>query len=63
VATREPKRDKEREDRIVMEVVVDTYDEVERAMTWYYYLEDRLHFPFTAICIAKRAIPVACSWW
>jgi hypothetical protein len=56
VATREPKRDKHREDRIVMEVVVDAYDEVERAMGWYYYLEGRLHFPFTAICIAKRAI-------
>ena len=56
MATREPKRDKHREDRIVMEVVVDAYDEVERAMGWYYYLEGRLHFPFTAICIAKRAI-------
>ena len=25
-------------------------------MGWYYYLEDRLQIPFTATCIAKRAI-------
>jgi len=23
---------------------------------WYYYLQDRLRFPFTAICIDKRSI-------
>ena len=31
-----------------MEIVVDAYDEMERAMGWYYYLEDRLNFPFPA---------------
>jgi hypothetical protein len=56
VKKRASKRDKKREDRITMEVVVDAYDEVERAMGWYYYLEDRLHFPFTAVCMAKRGI-------
>ncbi|MEW6667923.1 MAG: calcium-binding protein [Thermodesulfobacteriota bacterium] len=25
-------------------------------MGWYYYLEDKLQFPFTAVCSAKRAI-------
>lgn len=40
--------DKEREDRIIMEIVVDAYDETERAMGWYYYLEDKLRFPFSA---------------
>jgi Calcium binding len=25
-------------------------------MGWYYSLEDRLHFPFVARCIAKRSI-------
>ncbi len=39
-----------------MEIVVDAYDEQERAMGWYYYLEDQLRFPFIATCIAKRAI-------
>lgn len=37
-----------REDRIIMSVVVDAYDEMERAMGWYYYLEDSLNFPFEA---------------
>jgi hypothetical protein len=51
-----PKRDKMREQRIDMEITVDAYDEVERAMGWYYFLEDQLAFPFRATCIAKRAI-------
>ena len=51
-----PKPDRKREERIEMEVVVDAYGEDERAMGWYYYLEDRLRFPFTAICVAKRAV-------
>jgi hypothetical protein len=47
-------KDEVREDRIVMEIVVDAYDEAERAMGWYYYLEDKLRFPFRARCIAER---------
>ena len=31
-----------------MEIVVDAYNESERAMGWYCHLEDRLHFPFQA---------------
>lgn len=50
------KRDPEREHRITMEIVVDCYDEHERAMGWYSYLQDQIRFPFTAICNAKRAI-------
>jgi hypothetical protein len=50
------KKNKEREDRIMMEIIVDAYSPEEQAMGWYYYLEDKLHFPFTAICNAKRAI-------
>src|SRR6185312_16595510 len=45
-----------RENRIDMEIVVDAYDSVERAMGWYYYLENKLEFPFTAHCIARRAV-------
>jgi len=48
------KEDKDREDRIIMEIVVDAYSEEERAMGWYYYLEDKLRFPFKATCIARR---------
>ncbi len=50
------KKDKIREDRIDMEIIVDAYGEEERAMGWYYYLEDNLTFPFKAKCIAKRSV-------
>jgi hypothetical protein len=49
-------RDQEREQRITMEIVVDAYTPEEQAMGWYYSLEDRLHFPFAARCIAQRSI-------
>ena len=39
-----------------MEIIVDAYGPEEQSMGWYYYLEDKLRFPFTAICVAKRAI-------
>jgi calcium binding protein len=51
-----PRRDRKRERRITMEIVVDAYDTHERAMGWYYYLQEQLNFPFAATCIAKRAI-------
>ena len=51
-----PKTDKAREDRIIMEIVVDAYNEEERALGWYYYLEDKLAFPFKAKCVAPREI-------
>lgn len=50
------KTDQEREHRIIMEIVVDAYDEIERALSWYYYLSDNLHFPFSATCISRRAV-------
>jgi len=46
----------DREHRISDEIVVDAYDSEERAMGWYCYLDDNLQFPFTATCVAKRAI-------
>jgi Calcium binding len=49
-------RDEEREQRIAMEIVVDAYGPEEQAMGWYYSLEDRLRFPFTARCVAERVI-------
>ena len=45
-------KDEEREERII----VDAYDAEEQAMGWYYYLEGTLQFPFTARCVAQRAI-------
>jgi hypothetical protein len=51
-----PERDEEREERIVMEIVVDAYGEDERAMGWYYYLQEKLNVPFVARCIEERAV-------
>jgi len=56
MAKRRSRRNTKRERRISMEIVVDAHDAEERAMGWYYYLEDRLHFPFTARCVAQRAL-------
>ena len=53
---KKPIKDKEREERITMEIIVDANGPEEQAMGWYYYLEDKLRFPFTAICNEKRAI-------
>lgn len=43
-------RIEEREDRILMEAVVDAHDSEERASGWYYYLDDKMNFPFEASC-------------
>jgi hypothetical protein len=47
--------DEVRERRITKEAVVDAYDEQERAIGWYYYLERRLDFPFLARCATRRS--------
>jgi hypothetical protein len=47
--------DEVRERRITMEAVVDAYNEQERAIGWYYYLEQRLDFPFLARCATRRS--------
>ena len=51
-----PAKSKAREDRIQMEIIVDAYGPEEQAMGWYYYLEEKLAFPFRAKCIAERRI-------
>src|SRR5215469_78073 len=45
-----------REDRIQNEVIVDAYGAEERAMGWYYYLENQLQFPFQARCSAANIV-------
>jgi hypothetical protein len=45
-----------REHRIEQEIVVDAYTSEERAMSWCYYLDEKLAFPFKAKCIAVRTI-------
>lgn len=54
-ARKASKRNRRRETRIEQEIVVDAYTQDERAMGWYYYLEGKLRFPFTATCIKRRA--------
>lgn len=48
--------DEYREDRIVMQVVVDAYNSEERALGWYYYLEGKIDFPFQARWARKKAM-------
>ena len=50
-----PKRDPVREDRIYNEAIVDARPE-EQAMSWYYYLEGKISFPFQARCLAAKAV-------
>ena len=40
--------DENREHRIKTEIIIDAEDKEERAMGWYYYLEETLNFPFLA---------------
>ena len=49
-------KDETREHRISMEAIVDAYGPEEQAMGWYYYLEDRIQFPFQARCVKTRRI-------
>jgi hypothetical protein len=51
-------RDEAREQRIVMEAVVDAYDSTERAMGWYYYLDGKMKVPFKARCRFARPISI-----
>ncbi len=48
------KRDPIREDRIQNEAIVDAYGPEEQALGWYYYLEDKIRFPFRARCTATK---------
>ena len=49
-------KDNARQDRIVMEAVVGAYGSEERAMGWYYYLDNKLKFPYKTRCRSVRPI-------
>ena len=49
-------KDPIREQRIHDEAIVDAYGPEEKAMSWYYYLEGKLTFPFEARCVAGREV-------
>jgi hypothetical protein len=44
-----------REDRIHNEAIVDASPD-EQAMSWYYYLESKISFPFQAKCLATKVV-------
>ena len=47
-------RDKEREERIKMRIIVDAYTVDEQAYGWHAYLDDTMEFPFEARCTTER---------
>ena len=53
---RKPTKDPIREDRIHNEAIVDAYGSEEQAMSWYYYLENKIRFPFSAKCIVANLV-------
>ena len=56
MANREVEKNQDREERISMEAVVDAYSTEEQAMDWYYYLDDKIVFPFQGKCIQERKV-------
>jgi hypothetical protein len=53
---KKPKKDPIREERIENEAIVDAYGPEEQALGWYYYLENKIRFPFQAKCIVAKAV-------
>jgi hypothetical protein len=53
---KKPKKDPVREDRIHNEAIVDANGPEEQVMGWYYYLDDKIRFPFQAKCIAPKVV-------
>jgi hypothetical protein len=53
---KKPKKDPVREDRIDNEAIVDANGPEEQVMGWYYYLDDKIRFPFQAKCIAAKLV-------
>ena len=51
-----PRKNRIREERIQNEVIVDAYGPEQQALGWYYYLENKISFPFSARCIASKIV-------
>ena len=47
--------DDEFDRRLSLEIIPDAYGPEEQALSWYYYLEEHLQFPFEAECIGDRS--------
>ena len=53
---KKPKKNPVREDRIQNEATVDAFGPEEQALGWYYYLENKIRFPFQAKCIVVKPV-------
>jgi Calcium binding len=53
---KKPKKDPVREDRIHNDAIADANGPEEQVMGWYYYLDDKIRFPFRAKCIAAKVV-------
>lgn len=49
-------RDRKRDERIEMEIIVDAYTQDEQAMGWHIYLEETMDFPYEARCIEEQEV-------
>lgn len=58
---KKPKKDPIREDRIHNQAIVDASGPEEQAMSWYYYLDDKIRFPFQAKCITPKVVSPLCK--
>jgi len=53
---RRPKKDPARENRIHNEAIADANGPEEQVMGWYYYLDDKIRFPFQGKCIVSKVV-------
>jgi hypothetical protein len=51
-----PPKDPVREDRIHNDAIADANGPEEQVMGWYYYLDDKIRFPFQAKCVAAKIV-------
>ena len=55
-AMKRPERDRAREERIHNEIIADANGPEEQVMGWYYYLDEKIRFPFQAKCITANVV-------
>ena len=53
---KKPKKDPIREERIHNDAIADANGPEEQVMGWYYYLDDKIRFPFQAKCVAAKIV-------
>ena len=55
------RKDLVREERIRNEAIVDAHGPEEHSLGWYYYLENKIKFPFMARCLASKVVSPLCK--